>query len=323
MRWRIAIIRWIGLGFALGVVLLFLPKPHDNLFWGVVYNTGHAPRFGAGSIVLLQLSKLLLEERVHHYRHHYYLAFIGCGAAGFGSELLQFFDPGRDADLWDIAHDLLGAAVFLSIAATFDSRARAEFRWVAARPNLIRAIATAALLANFVPIALVEVAYRRRDREFPRIGSFETYWDTWFYTARRGASSARVSAPAGWADHDGSKVLEVSFGKGHYPRLELNEPVPDWTAYSELVIDIYSAHDLPVELFVRIGDRPLLDDPEDRYERRFAITPGPNRLSIDLGEIRAGPVGRELDMSAVRTITFLMEAPQHPIRLYFDNILLQ
>jgi hypothetical protein len=314
---------WIGLGLALGVVLEFLPKPRHNVFWGVVYNTGHAPLFGVGSLVLLQLSKLLLAERVGRYRNHYVIAFAGCAALGFASELWQFFDAGRDADLLDIARDMLGAAVFLAFAATFDKRSRDEMRWFANHPRTVRVIAIVALLANFVPIVAVELAYRHRDDRFPVLASFDSYWDTWFYSAHHGATGERVAPPAGWTGHDGSDALAVTFGGTRGPRLEMLEPSPDWTGYHRLSVDIFSSHDDEVQLVVRARDRLFRNNPANRYQRSFTISPGANRLEIDIADIRVGPTERELNIATMRKIVFLVDAAPEPIRLFFDNLRLE
>ena len=58
------IIFWLCMGAALGAVLELLPRPTHNVFWGVVYNAGHTPLFGAGSLVLLPLSRLAVRVRV-------------------------------------------------------------------------------------------------------------------------------------------------------------------------------------------------------------------------------------------------------------------
>lgn len=322
MKWRSAIM-WIAAGLALGVVLEFLPKPQQNVFWGVVYNTGHAPLFGVGSLVLLQLSRLLLDERVGRYRNHYAVAFVGCGVLGFASELWQFFEPFRDADLWDIARDMLGASVFLALYATVDPRARRDAPWVDRFPRTIRAVATLALLANFVPIVVVELAYRHRAREHPRIASFDSYLETWFYAAHHGASGDEVSPPDGWTDHDGSRVLAVTFRGDRGPRLEMLEPTLRWTGYQHLVVDVFSEARHDVELVVRVRDRVFHDNPANRYEGTFSIATGTNRLAIDLDEIRRGPTTRELNMASIRSINFIVDTAPEPIRLFFDNVRLE
>jgi len=75
-------------------------------------NALHLPLFGVMALVLFALSNVVFRARFSKLATHYWVAFGAAALLAAGTELVQFFGP-RDADLHDIAVDLLGAGAAL------------------------------------------------------------------------------------------------------------------------------------------------------------------------------------------------------------------
>jgi hypothetical protein len=301
--------------------LLVYELPYDTLFWIEVQNAGHTPVFGIISLLILGASLRLLGSRIPQRPAHYAIALAGATFLGLISEYAQIAGP-RDADVCDFIRDIAGAVSFLGIFMYADGKLRTAGGKLMARIRtavLITAILV--LVAALVPLALWSGAYLHRNGTFPAICDFDSYWGNRFLRTED-ARLESVAPPSGWIDARG-EVGRVVFGVDDYPGLVIREVYPDWRGYGSLVFDIYSPANTSVNLHVRIEDFSHNGDFADRFNRATAIRPGASRVSIPLADIKEAPVGREMNMQAIRAIHLFVVGPEDELVLYFDNLTLK
>lgn len=305
---------------AAAIILLIctLQLPGDNFLIGEIQNTAHTVVFGLLSVVLLGLSRLIFAKALVQSYKHYYMSFVVTVFIGAAIEFIQIFGL-RDADIWDLVRDMVGAAAFLGFYATVDPRVAPG--WTKRVRIGIRFGSIAVLIAAFVPLALWLGAYLNRNAVFPQLLTFDSVWETKFLTTRN-AEIDRVAPPADFTQAVG-KVGRLSMFPGDYCGFRIAEPYPDWTGYDRLSFDVYSHLDTTVTLGVRIDDIHHNQKYEDRYNGAFTVSPGTNRLSIDLRDVRHAPSSREMDMTAILYVLFFTYDPKERLVLYLDRIRLE
>ena len=105
-------------------------------------------------------------------------------------------------------------------------------------------------------------------------------------------------------------ALEVEFVGGPWPGVSLHEPVPDWSGYRTLLIDVENPGAVKLEFTVRVHDRGHWQNYSDRFNRHFELAAGERRtLRIDLGEVARAPKGRVMDMHQISNIALFRDTP--------------
>jgi hypothetical protein len=95
-----------------------------------------------------------------------------------------------------------------------------------------------------------------------------------------------VSAPEGWDAFAGRNVLQVRFADTEFPGVTFPEPLPDWDAYSMLVIDLYHPEEARRPLYLRLLVR--LREGEEAYlvDEVYQLTQGAHRIELPLNDYR-------------------------------------
>jgi len=284
-------------------------------FWQTVFDAGHTPLFGVLALVLLEFTRRFLPDETSAPWRPYAVAFGAAVALGLLSEALQYFGP-RHADLIDAARDAAGAGSFLLVAATLDRRLVEKLvrhGWTRAR---LRGLAVVLFGVAIVPLLWLLAAHVERRSAFPALFGFQARWERQFVRIVRGrldpAPPVPGRPPAG----------RVTFSAGKFSGLRL-EPYPDWDGYDVLAIDLYSAEPRSVELRMRV-DAPALDGlGPARFNARFDIAPGSNRLRVPLARVRAAPGGRQLDLRRVLGMALWRPEEESPYVLDVESIRLE
>jgi hypothetical protein len=115
----------------------------------------------------------------------------------------------------------------------------------------------------------------------------------------------------------------VVFYPKRYPGIRIEEPYADWRGFSRFRVDVYSEWPTVRSLVIRIDDAHHTNEYEDRFNQAVTILPGLNHIVIPLDDIRQAPVGRELDLSAIKAIRLFAISPPEEFSLYVDNIRLE
>ena len=296
--------------------------PNHTFLLRELNNTGHTLLFGALSLLLLALSRLTLASRRLNTHVHYLLALIATGLIAAATEAVQYFGA-RDADVIDLVRDLAGAVSFLAVCWSLDSgnrraRGNGENRAI----PLFRLFGVLLLSAAFVPLALWGCAYLHRSAAFPRICSFESYWESKFLVALD-AELQFVAPPAAWTTAGGDRVAMLTLFPAKYPGVAVAEPYPDWHGYEFFGFEIYSELQDTVSLALRINDVHHTNDYHDRYNKAITVIPGLNHFCFSLEEIRTAPRSREMDMRHVGAITLFALGPTEAFSVYVDDIRLR
>lgn len=303
-------------------VLDGIDLPQQTRVWREFTNAGHAPMFGVVAVAILLLSRAMLDRKVKSPVTHYFIAFIGAVTMGGLTELGQVIGP-RDASLGDLVNDVIGAAAFLGILATFDSRFRESA--VLRRPVLrltVRVTAVMIFLVTYIPFTILVFAHSHRKVHFPVICDFESYLDRSFAFALD--SDLDVGPPpSGWSDNGSTAVARIKLGQSGSAGLGIQYPAPIWTGYSAFAVDIYLDAATDHQIMLRIDDTLHNFEDNDRFNRVLELSPGLNQVEIPLEEIASAPATRRMDMESIANIIIFAGPTATPATLYIDNIRLK
>lgn len=294
----------------LGVILFLLLADFGSsksLIVDEILNLGHVPLFGVFSLVILWIMNG--KQWPVSERRYYALSFAAAVGLGIGSEFLQALTPDRDFEFLDMLRDASGSLSFLLFAyplgsGRFFSRSKA--------------LAAAIMLIATLPLQGALLHTWRIHQEFPLITSFE------HSLGMRGwkCSDAAGSLSDAHATH-GSKTLKARFDPGMYPGMELVHLMGDWRGYDAFTFDVFLEGDSPLAVSVRISDAKHNYMFKDRFNRRFILAPGGNRIVIPLADVRKAPATRTMDMAKIADVRVFATGLAEQRTLYFDNFRLE
>ncbi len=284
----------------IAAALLFVPLPIPPNYAGrTIENAGHTPLFML--ITLCVLFYLRAEFALKGARLYAFAFAIGAGG-GFLSEVIQ--KPlHRDASWEDVVSDVIGVLLALALFALFDRGARLT--------RSMRIVTVVVLLGcatiYLTPIVTMARAYVHRNGQFPVIADFSVN-DEREWLVGYGINRSVVRG-----------ALNIEFHADEFPGISLHEPVPDWTKYRTLALDVENPDADPLVLTVRVHDRGHGKYFNDRYNRSFDLAPQERRtLRIPLDEIRRGPRDRLMNLQQISDITMFRgsRAGSQHLRIY-------
>ena len=129
-----------------------------------------------------------------------------------------------------------------------------------------------------------------------------------------------VPPPSGWKKSRVDTVGHMVCYPAPYPGIRLEEPYPDWREFSHFRVEVYSELPEARSLTIRIDDAHHNHEYADRFNQAVIISPGLNHIHILLDDIHHAPLGRELDLGAIRNVMLFAISPQKEFSLYVDNI---
>jgi hypothetical protein len=202
-----------------------------------------------------------------------------------------------------VGSDVIGVLLAVAVFALFDRQARMSR---AMRVTAVVVVLTCAAV-YLAPLVTMTRAYLHRNGQFPVIADFR--------------SSNELSWIVGYGVNRSlvRDALDIEFYADEFPGVSLHEPVPDWSGYQTLAIDLENPDADPLVITVRVHDRGHGREYNDRYNRGFDLAPQERRtLRIALDEIRRGPKQRLMNMRQISDITVFRgtrSGSQH-LRLY-------
>jgi len=252
------------------------------------------------------------------------VALLGVLSLALFTEALQSLSATRQAEVSDILLDLVGAMCGLALFFTYDQQVSGKWaQWRLFPWNAILRFCVVLLLGlTLQPVVGWAYAYWDRDSRFPSMLQFSSDWEMKFVRASDSDLQV-VDPPEGWKKSAEDKVGQVVFHPKTYPGIRIDEPYPDWRGYSHLHLDIFSELPTPQSIVIRIDDVHHNNEHADRFNKAFIILPGLNHIQIPLEDIRQAPVGRELDLSAIKTVLLFSVNPPKEFSLYVDNFQLE
>jgi hypothetical protein len=194
-------------------------------------------------------------------------ALIGVCLA-VGTELLQLI-TGGDAELADVFFDMVGMCAALSLWST-------RRGLVSSRVGV--PIAAALLIGSLWPAVAAYRIEHFRDSIAPDLVRFDSPY-VWKFVGGTSAMSL-APAPAGWSIT--GPVLKVTLAGDTYPGIHLDDPIADWSAYSQIAVDAFveGSTPMPLTISVRIDHADV-----DHVYREFTCAPGPCLLRLPFSDL--------------------------------------
>lgn len=299
----------VGLLSALLLLLMFTGGPgyYTGRILKHVWNLGHVFAFFLWTWYLANRWEWLKQ-----IRPAYRLLFLSGVVFGAGLliEGLQY-GTARSADWQDIGRNMLGC-----LLAVFWTRPVCRYF----KPFVLgtgRLFCVGLVLLALWPLGCSLVDTHMARRNFPVLADFESPFELerWTGDAHRERSrNVRLS---------GQHALKVTLGTETYSGVSLNTFPRDWRAYRALEIGIYNPDRDRISMTCRIHDRIHIQGPQryqDRFNRRYTIQPGWNRILIPLHDVEQAPEGRSMALDAVMAVGLFATRLDHPRVVFLDHI---
>ena len=300
---------WIyGVPLAIGSVLLFLGGPdyYSSRSFTHAWDIGHIVYF---ALLTGLLSRWRFVANMSLAGQWIFILAITL-LLGVSIELMQY-GTARTPDIGDVLRDLTGSLIVLVFGST-----RAALRPVSLRLSLQVAVLSLSLVQLW-PVAksLIDESIARH--QFPLLSDFETPFeiDRWTGSARLSVESVPSITR--------SRLLKLSLSTEQYSGAALKYFDGDWTSAGRLEFSLYNPDEDPLQITCRIHDLQHADgheEYEDRFNRRYTLMHGWNRIDIDLDEVKRSPAGRNMDMSRIREFRLFVTSLPAPRIIYVDNI---
>ncbi len=300
----------VGLLSAVLFLLLFAGGPgyHAGPILKHVWNLGHVFAFFLWTWYLARRWERLNKVRPAHRL----LFLIGVAfGAGLLIEGLQY-GSARSADWQDIGRNMLGCL----LAIFWTGSVCRNFKPVVL--GIGRLACVLLVMLSLWPLGRSLVDTHLARRHFPVLADFETSFELERWSGDAGRERSREVSLSG------QYALKVTLGTETYSGVFLNMfPLRDWRAYKTLEIGIYNPDQDIISMTCRIHDRLHVQGPQryqDRFNRRFTIQPGWNRILIPLHDVRQAPEGRSMDLNAVMAVGLFATRLDRPRVIFLDHI---
>jgi hypothetical protein len=299
----------VGLLTAVLIVLMFAGGPghYADRVTKHVWNLGHVFAFFLWTWYLAKRWTWLIRLRP---LYRILLLAGGVFGAGLLIEGLQY-GTARSADWQDIGRNMLGCLVAICWTHPLCRDLKPSARGIGRLASILLGVLALAPLSG----SLADTYLARRD--FPVLADFETplELERWSGDAHRErTTTVRLS---------GQYALKVMLGTTRYSGVSLNSFPRDWQVYRALEIGIFNPDQDVIFMTCRIHDRRHIEGPQryqDRFNRRYAIQQGWNRIRIPLQDVQAAPEGRSMDLRDVMAVGLFATGLDHPRVVFLDHI---
>lgn len=293
-----------------GTPLLFIGGPdyYDGRISKLFWDLGHIPfMFFVGVAVSLGISQVSAMR--YSLRFSLYLFIIL--AFSVVTELVQG-EVGRVPSYFDLLADTWGALL-----------AWLFMEWGVIKQRVFKGqlLTLTTLLLGVTVLtkpALILYDELLARTQFPLIAGFETAseltrWDT----------NSEILRSTDKATH-GQYSLKVLLLPRGYSGVSVKNFPSNWDGFDYLQIDVWSPRAwLPVTLRIHDKEHAVgAQEYNDRFNRRFKLDEGWNRISVELRDVLRAPNGRELDLKNVIGISLFSYNLGTTETLYMDNIIL-
>ncbi len=300
---------WItGIGLLIGSILLFLGGPDYNSTraFSAFWNLGHIIYFSLLSYALSKWGWLARHSLSKQWLFVLSVTLLG----GTLIEVLQYHIPNRTADPIDVIRDLAGSFLFLSFSPAY-SAGLGKIKIV------LRTMAAILLLIQLQPLTTSLLDEAIAWQQFPLLSGFETPFEL-----DRWQGSARMSIKHIPSIADGH-IMEIALSRAHYSGVNLKYFPRDWRKYKTLELSIYNPITQPLSITCRIHDLQHTRGRQtfsDRFNHRFSLSAGWNKIDINLNDVASAPRHRKMDMGEIRELGIFVTSLPQPRIIFLDNI---
>ncbi len=223
---------------------------------------------------------------------------------GAAIEVVQGF-IGRDVDVRDVYHDLVGLWLGLAWGALN------KHRWG------LRLLTSALLLPSLYHLVFLAYAQYYQWSQLPLVNSFESRWDLVFARGEVNRDCTLASA--------GQCSLRVRVGEYLYQGGNLEIYGGDWRGHKQLAMDFYNPQQQPLAITVRINDLQHArgahrNEYADRFNHAYVLSPGWSTLVVPMADLLVAPATRQMDLTEIYLVQFFTAAPVQPQFIYWDNL---
>ena len=236
-------------------------------------------------LVLVALTQRFVPFNPYHWLAGIWLSMLTLAALMEISELML----GRPLALAAVFSSMLGTTAVLAIWARSLNLIPGWSVWTG--------LLLMAMLAT-IPMWQARALQAYRDSLAPDLVRFDEQRASRLWTTDHAARV--VTAPNTWTAYQDQTVLELIIADTEEPAWRLAEPIPDWSAFQYLVVDLYQAERWPLYLRVELrlaGAGELLTD--GVWHEGFELPAGETELRIPLRSLPAGGELPILDLALV------------------------
>jgi len=291
----------VAVGMVVMALVLFGRLPGHHRWAADISNAAHGPAFALLTLVVFALLRSLPQQRLSTLSE-YTLAVLLAILLGAIVELVQHF-TGRDAALFDIWTDALGALAAAGTLLVFDPRVRQTPALVSPRRvGFIVAIAACVLMV--APLTLTIAAYVKRHLDFPILADPRWPLATSLLHAGVSATIDRAELPQELqSDRRQSIGVRAHLTDRTGWAVVLAEPVSDWRGYTRLNLDLANPADEPLVLRLRVFDRRHGRNSGTGFGGSIKLAPRSRAIqSFALTKLTADAGATQLDTSRVASV---------------------
>ena len=310
---------WLGLAALYTLLLLPLDTGKTELAQ-TLSDACHGPLFALVAILSLKhlrKTTLVAEPSIRLYLKALLIAML-LGTLGEAAQYL--FTTTRYAQANDVLTDTLGAIAGLSWFAQREPSLQSK-------PRIKTWLVTAATISIgliALPVAHTGIFYFQRWQQLPALITLKS--SAGYHFLHTGNSNAKLlNIPAPWYRTPHEIALLVSpHSESRWAGVTLEEPTPNWSSYSYLVVKLINPNEIPLELNLRIDDRKHNQEFNDRFNRKLSI-PAQTRISvkISLSDIAQGPSTRQLDTHKISKLVLFEDLQLHRLPFYLCSMRLE
>lgn len=293
-----------------GAPLLFVggPEYYDSRISKLLWDLGHIPfMFFFGVAVVLGMSRVFAMRYLHRFSLYLFIILTFSVA----TELVQG-EVGRVPSYFDVLADTWGALLAWLL-----------MEWGVVKKGTFqgRLLTLATLILGVIVLtkpALILYDELLARTQFPLIAGFESASELSRWDAKN-----EIVRSKNKATHGQYSLKVLLLPKGYSGVSAKNFP-SNWQGFGFFQFDVWSSKKwLPVTL--RIHDKAHAVGTQaytDRFNRRFKLDKGWNRILVELGDVQRAPKARELDLKKVIGISLFSYNLGTTETLYLDNVLL-
>lgn len=296
--------------------------PVESRLTAELSNVGHVFIMGLFALVCLALAGNLLKHSLPKRSYHYLAAFVLTVVVGILWEAAQIVFP-RNADIYDLLRDAIGAVTFLAFYTRFDpSLSEARKRWGFKTRTIMLVGPPLIVIVTMLPAVAWASAFYYRNHQVPLLATFDSSWETLFWTTAN-ATLEMTPAPDDWSQSDGTMVGRLICQPTPRSGFAINHVYPDWSNYDFLQLQLYFDHSAPGLFYVQVEDAEFQGTVADRYTFQSEISPGHNLIEVPLDSAGQLPSGRPLDLGQIKIVYFFTADTTRTYQIYIDNIRLR
>ena len=117
----------------------------------------------------------------------------------------------------------------------------------------------------------------------------------------------------------GKKSLRIELYPSNYPGLSFKLTKNDWSKYKNLAFDVFNPQK-EISITVRIDDALEYPGYEDRFNKKFAIKHGLNRINIPFNSMRTSGTERIIDPKNIFRFLIFISYPHEKSVLFIDYV---